>query len=177
MHRYVIHFYYCGNHLVLLIIITGLYVIILESKQMSRNVRQRTCGCVYSLIRIFTGRILDSQVCKVSSLGQRGLWSDCADAQADLSLLRAQMSEGTFSAVAAHLKCHSVPARLMKTKTSPNYMTVRENSRLLISQTARDSHYPRAFRRKSGDSVIPIVRPSGQPSVCKVTLLLLEHLS
>ena len=33
-----------------------------------------------SLIRIFTGRILDSKECNVSSDRQRRLWSDCADA-------------------------------------------------------------------------------------------------
>ena len=44
-----------------------------------------------------TGRILDSQVCKVSSCGQRKLWSDCAIAQADLSLRWAYMSKGMFS--------------------------------------------------------------------------------
>ena len=49
-----------------------------------------------SLIRIFTGRILDSQGCKVSPCGQRRLKSDCADAQADLSLRWAHISEGTF---------------------------------------------------------------------------------
>ena len=45
----------------------------------------------------------DDQWCKVSSCGQRRLWSDCADAQADLSLLCAHMSEGKFSHVIAHL--------------------------------------------------------------------------
>ena len=40
---------------------------------------------------------LDSQRYKVSSCGQRRLWSDCADAQADLSLRWAHMSEDTFS--------------------------------------------------------------------------------
>ena len=39
-----------------------------------------------SLIRIFIGRIFDSQGCSSSSCGQRRLWSDCTDAQADLSL-------------------------------------------------------------------------------------------
>ena len=53
-----------------------------------------------SLIRIFTRRYLDSQWCKVSSCGQRRLWSDCADAQADLSLRWALMSVSTFSHVA-----------------------------------------------------------------------------
>ena len=48
-----------------------------------------------SLIRIFNGRILDSQGCKVYSCGLRRLWSDCTDAQADLSLRRAHMLERT----------------------------------------------------------------------------------
>ena len=39
-----------------------------------------------SLIRIFTGRILDSQDCKVSSCEHQWLWTDCGNAQADLSL-------------------------------------------------------------------------------------------
>ena len=55
-----------------------------------------------SLIRIFTGRILDSpgcKGCKVSSHEQLRLRSDCADAQADLSLRWAHISEGTFSHV------------------------------------------------------------------------------
>ena len=47
-----------------------------------------------SLIRIFTRRFLDSQGCKVSSRWQRRLWSDCADAQADLRFRWAHMSEG-----------------------------------------------------------------------------------
>ena len=38
---------------------------------------------------------------KVSSCRQRRLWSDCADARADLSLRWAHMSEGTFPDVAA----------------------------------------------------------------------------
>ena len=63
---------------------------------MSVNVRKRTFGHVRptkiqirlrmhsrSLIRIFTGRILDRQRCKISSCRQRRLWSDCTDAQAD----------------------------------------------------------------------------------------------
>ena len=49
-----------------------------------------------SLIRIFPGRILDSQGCKVSSCRQRGPWADCADAQADLNLRWAHTSEGSF---------------------------------------------------------------------------------
>ena len=36
--------------------------------------------------RIFTGRILNSQECKISSCGQRKLWANSGDAQADLSL-------------------------------------------------------------------------------------------
>ena len=56
-----------------------------------------------SLIRIFIGRFLDSQWCKVYLSGQWRLWSDCANAQADLSLRWAHMSEGTVSHVAACL--------------------------------------------------------------------------
>ena len=55
-----------------------------------------------SLIWIFTGRSLGSQGCKVSSCGQRRLWSDCADAQADQSLRWTHMSEGTFFDIVAH---------------------------------------------------------------------------
>ena len=47
-----------------------------------------------SLIRIFTERILDSQGYTVSSCGQRWLWSNCADAQTDLSVRWPHMSEG-----------------------------------------------------------------------------------
>ena len=57
-----------------------------------------------SLIKIFTERILDNQSCKVSSWGQRRLWSDFADAQADLSLRWAHMSEGTLSHVTAQIQ-------------------------------------------------------------------------
>ena len=39
-----------------------------------------------SLIRVFAVRSLGSNVPKLSSCGQRSLWSDWADAQADLSL-------------------------------------------------------------------------------------------
>ena len=54
-----------------------------------------------SVIWIFAGRIFDSEGFKVSSCGQRRLWSDCADVQADWSLHWAYMSESTFSQVAA----------------------------------------------------------------------------
>ena len=42
---------------------------------------------VYSLIRIITGCILDSQNCKISSCGLPQLQTDCVVAQADLSSL------------------------------------------------------------------------------------------
>ena len=54
------------------------------------------------LIWIFTGRIFDSHGCNLSSCGQQWRWSDCADAQAGLSLRWVHMSEGTFSHVAAY---------------------------------------------------------------------------
>ena len=55
-----------------------------------------------SLISILTQHILDSQGCKVSSCGRRRLWADCANAQADLSLRWAHVSECTFSHIVAH---------------------------------------------------------------------------
>ena len=76
---------------------------------MSRNVRQRTFGHVHpakiqiSLIRIFTGCILDNQGWKVSSCRERRLWSDCADTQIDLRLRWAHMSESTFPHIAAQI--------------------------------------------------------------------------
>ena len=41
-------------------------------------------------------RILNTLGCKVSSCGQRRVWSDCMDAQADFSLRWGHMPEGTF---------------------------------------------------------------------------------
>ena len=46
-----------------------------------------------SLLRILAWHSVDSEESKVSSCGQRRLWSDCADAQSDLSLRWVQMSE------------------------------------------------------------------------------------
>ena len=57
---------------------------------------------LHSLIRIFTGHILDSNGCKVSSCGQQRLGSVCTDAPTDLSLCLAQ-SEGMFSLLEIHL--------------------------------------------------------------------------
>ena len=46
--------------------------------------------------------ILDRQEFKVSSCGQRKLWSDCADAQADLSSLGAHVRSYVFSLCDSH---------------------------------------------------------------------------
>ena len=56
-----------------------------------------------SLIRIFAGRILDSQWCQVSSCIQGRLWSDCAEGHADLNAQRAHISKDTFSYVGSHI--------------------------------------------------------------------------
>ena len=48
-------------------------------------------GHPLSLIRVFAVRLMGSQGPKLSSSGQRRLWSDWADAQADLSLRWAHM--------------------------------------------------------------------------------------
>ena len=54
---------------------------------------------------MFTGHMLDSQGYNVSSSGQRRFWSDCADAQANLSVRCAHTPEGTFTHVLVHLVC------------------------------------------------------------------------
>ena len=56
-----------------------------------------------SLIRIFTGRILNRHGYKVSISGQWKLWADCALAHADLSLRWEHMSEGTFPRIAVQM--------------------------------------------------------------------------
>ena len=76
----------------------------------SENVTLDMCARVDSnqpvhsrnLIRIFTCSIFDIQGYLRSS-GQRRLRSNCADAQADLSLRWAHMSEGAFPPTAAQL--------------------------------------------------------------------------
>ena len=65
-----------------------------------------------SLIRIFIDRILKNQSSKISSCGQRRLWSDCADALADLSLCWAHMSVGTCTF--SHIETYHI---------RPNYRT------------------------------------------------------
>ena len=57
-----------------------------------------------SLIRVFTVRMKKAWVLSYPLSGQRRLWSDWADAQADLSLRWAQ-SLCWFCHVAAHIKC------------------------------------------------------------------------
>ena len=51
---------------------------------------------ISALIRISIGCILDNEGCKVSSCGERWLWSDWAGAQADLCLPWAHMPECVF---------------------------------------------------------------------------------
>ena len=66
-----------------------------------------------SLIRIFTGRNLDSKGRNVSPCGHRRLKSDCADAQADLSLRWVHMSESMFSYVEAYKFCQQKEAGIL----------------------------------------------------------------
>ena len=58
----------------------------LQSDQSLRCVFADQPGHPPSLIRVFAVRSMGSQGSKLSSCGQRRLWSDWADAQADLSL-------------------------------------------------------------------------------------------
>ena len=67
-----------------------------DKKRLSRNMKKRTCRLtspakirisLRKLIRIISGRMLDSQECETSSYGKgKKLWSDHADAQADARL-------------------------------------------------------------------------------------------
>ena len=50
----------------------------------------------HRLIIIFIRRIFDTQGCKISSCGLRGLWSDCAQTQSDLGIRWSHMPESTF---------------------------------------------------------------------------------
>ena len=59
-----------------------------------------------SLIRVITVRSMGSQGPKLSSCGQRWLWSDWADAQADLSLHWAHMPFCWFCHEAAHISMY-----------------------------------------------------------------------
>ena len=63
--------------------------------------------CAKQMIQIslcnFTGCILNSKECKVSSCEQRKYLSDCMDGQVDLRGRWAHMSEGTFPQFAAQI--------------------------------------------------------------------------
>ena len=91
-----------------------LCMLIAEALSISPNQSQRKKICapsedsdqtarMRSLIRVFTGRMLDSLGCKVSPCGQRRLLSDYSDAQTDLSIPCAHMSERTFSHVVTQM--------------------------------------------------------------------------
>ena len=67
-----------------------------------------------------SGYSLHSQGCKISSCGQRRLWSDCAHADADLSLHGSHMSEGVFSHVVAHLNADVRGQRVSRSDRKKN---------------------------------------------------------
>ena len=73
-----------------------------------------------SLIRVFVLRPMDSLGPKLSSCGQRRLWSNWADAQADPSLHWAHMPFCWFCHVAAQLLWASVIINTQKLKTVRN---------------------------------------------------------
>ena len=56
-----------------------------------------------SLIRVFVGRMKKLCTLGYPKCAQRRFWSDCANAQADLNLRWAHMSDGTFSDVVARI--------------------------------------------------------------------------
>ena len=69
------------------------------------------------LIRLFTDHILDSQGCKFLHADNEDR-SDCADAQADLSVCLVHMSEGAFSHVAYRLFCRTNRTNVSKMANS-----------------------------------------------------------
>ena len=83
-----------------------------QHKQLSRNTRKCTFRYVHpakiqislniqAVWSLFSGCILDSQECKVSSCGHWGFRSDYEDAQADFSLHCMHMSDSIFFLVVA----------------------------------------------------------------------------
>ena len=75
------------------------------------------------LIRIFIDRILDSQGCKVFSCWQRRLWSDCSNAQADLSLRWSHMSKGTFPHVSVYIYIFHITLSVDTQLWQPGFVT------------------------------------------------------
>ena len=86
-----------------------------------------------SLIRVFAVRSMDSQGLMVSSYGQRSLWSDWVDAQADLSLRWAHMSVCWFCHTAAHLDRNGLLKGIWKSITKKLLMSVQRLYRHTIS--------------------------------------------
>ena len=100
-----------------------LYVLSCASSNMSGSGRKHTFGyvcsakiqafhnvpseesdqpvCMHRLIRIFTGHIMDSQGCKVSSSWRQ--WSEYMDELADLNFRWGHMPESSFCRVVTHV--------------------------------------------------------------------------
>ena len=110
-----------------------------------------------SLIRIFAGRIVDSQWCKVSSCGQRRHWLYCADVQADLNVrctcqkvhfltLRAQMTHnaqiGPYD-IRKHRKLRSAcaSAQIDRTPHCPlTYLTEISEQNIIYTHKGSTTH-------------------------------------
>ena len=71
-----------------------------------------------SLIRVFTVRFKTSEKPKAPPCGQRRLWSDWTDAQADLNLRRVHISFCLFCHVASHLTSSREPDKLRKKRVT-----------------------------------------------------------
>ena len=81
--------------------------------QINRNVRKRTLrhvnptkAQISRYIRVFVVRMKKLCILGYPKCAQRRFWSDCANAQTDLNLRWAHMSEGTFPDVAAQILMH-----------------------------------------------------------------------
>ena len=62
-----------------------------------------------SLIRVFVVHLKNSCIFGYSNFARKRFWSDCENAQADLNIRWAHMSEGTFSDVAALIYSDQAP--------------------------------------------------------------------
>ena len=67
------------------------------------SLRQAKIRISLRIRAVWSESSLSTFLCNFPSCGQRSVWSDCADAQADLSLRCAIMSGGTSSYVAAQI--------------------------------------------------------------------------
>ena len=111
-----------------------------------------------SLIWIITGRIFDSQGCKVSSCGQRRHWSDCAHAQADLSLRCVHLSERYVFSCCGIFSRHRMQKNKQtnkKTKNKNTHTHTIKNKKKQKKQQQQKTNKQETTRRKKQQQKTP----------------------